>query len=306
MSSPPIEWSHFGWQGLQFDVPATWNLAVVNGEYESGYLRLDDDEMVRLELKWEGRRNRLPIDRVATNYLKALEKQAHKRKLPFEYKRDLKFATMPDHDYECLSWASDFNALSVVSRCHDCGRVVLARVLYRKGDGGKAMARRLFSSLRDHPEDEKVLWQFFDFRFASPKGFVLERTALKTGAIEMYFYDKKDEFEVCRIALAQILLKRDSLQDWFSEYYRKRLKGFIYDVDKASYRGHPGLLCTGRTSVRKSLFAGLQRRRYLKVRVWHCEEIDKIHLVRFVSSDEEDERFDAFCAEVMPGVKGPS
>ena len=42
-----ITWSHFGWQGIQFDVPADWNLAQVTGEYESGYLRLDDDDMVR-------------------------------------------------------------------------------------------------------------------------------------------------------------------------------------------------------------------------------------------------------------------
>ena len=293
-----VEWTHFGWQGIQFDLPSDWNLAVVNGDYNSGYLRLDDDNMVRIELKWEGRRNRLPIGKVVTNYLASMEKRAKKQKLPFECKRDLKFAVLPDHDYECMSWVSDFSALSVASRCNDCGRVVLARVLYRKGDGGKAAARRVFSSLRDHPEGDAVVWQFFDFRCATPKGLELERSSLKTGSIEMYFCDRKDEMEVCRVALAQIALKRLSLRDWFHEHYRKRLKGMLFEVEKAPYRGHPGLLCLGRTSIRKSMFAGLQRRRYLHCRVWHCPEADKLYTLRLVSSSEEDERFEALCDQV--------
>lgn len=298
MATSP-DWTHFGWQGIQFDIPADWNLAVVNGDYDSGYLRLDDDEMVRLELKWEGRRNRLPIKKVVGNYLASMEKRAKKQKLPFEVKRDLKFATLPNHEYECMSWVSDFSAMSVASRCKDCNRVVLARVLYRKGDGGRAVARRVFSTLQDHPQDDLLIWQFFDFRFASPEGFPLDRTTLKTGSIEMYFYDRRDEVEVCRASLAEVLLKRNRFRDWFYEYYRKRLKGFVYEIKKEPYRDHKGLICTGRTSIRKSLFSGLQRRRYLHCRAWHCPETDKLYIFRLVSTDEEDERFDKLCAHIV-------
>ena len=255
--------------------------------------------MVRIELKWEGRRNRLPIGKVVTNYLASLEKRAKKQKLPFECKRGLKFVFLPTHEFECMSWVSDFSALSVASRCNKCGRVVLARVLYNKGDGGKAVAKRVFSSLCDHPQGDGLVWQFFDFRFASPKGFELERSSLKTGSIEMYFYDRKDEVEVCRVSLAQIMLKRLSLRDWFQDHYRKRLKGLLFDIEKAPYRGHPGLLCRGRTSIRKSMFAGFQRRRYLHCRAWHCPDEDKLYIFRLVSSNKEDERFDEFCDQVV-------
>lgn len=294
----PAEWTQFGWQGLIFDVPVDWNLAVVHGEHDSGYLRLDDDMMVRLELKWEGRRNRLSVDKIASNYVNMLEKKAKKEKLPFQVKRGLKFAELEGHDYECLSWKSDVSALSVIARCRECSRVILARVLYNKGDGGRAAAKRLFATLRDHPEGDAIPWQFFDFRFASPVGFTLERSSLKTGCIEMYFYDRKDEFEVCRLALAEVLLEQQRMRDWFQEFYRKRLKGFDVSIEKSSYRDHRALSCTGRTSIKKNLFAGLHRRRYMHCRVWHCVETDKLYVFRLTSHEQEDERFERFCDEV--------
>ena len=291
-------YTHFGWQGLEFDVPEDWNIAVVQGEFESGYIRLDDDAMVRVELKWEGRRNRLTLGKVVDNYLRMLEKKAKKHKLPFEYKRNLKFAKLEGHDFECLSWESDFSAMSVAARCNDCGRVILARVLYTKGDGGRAAAKRLFSTLRDHPEGDMVKWEFFGFRFASPVGFTLDQSALKTGCIEMLFSDRKEEFEVSRLALAQVLLKRQSLKAWFKDYYQKRLKTFKVEIDKSEYRGHPALAVSGRTSVKKSLLSGFARRRYIHCRVWHCEETDKLFVLRIVSSKETDERFEKFCEQV--------
>ncbi len=294
-----IEWSHFGWQGIQFDVPADWNLAVVNGEYPSGYLRLDDEDMVRLELKWEGRRNRLPLDKVVENYLKQMEDKAKKAKLPFEAKRDVKLVSVDGYDCECLSVKSDFSSYTLAARCHHCGRVVLARVLHKKGQPLKPLAKRVFSTLKDHPEEGALVWQFFDFRFATPEGFALERSDLKTGRIEMFFYDKRDELEVCRAALAQVLLKKRSLKNWFAEYYRKRTKNFLFETEAGRYRGHESLECLGRTSIRKSLFSGLQRRRYMRIRVWRCEQMDKIYVFRLTSTQENDERFDRFCDLVV-------
>ncbi len=299
MTSSPITWSHFGWQGVQFDVPADWNLAVVNGEYESGYLRLDDDDMVRLELKWEGRRNRLSLDKVIENYLKQLEQKAKKAKLPFDIKRDQRFVALEGHDFECMTIKSDVASFTLASRCHKCGRVILARVLHKKGQAAKPIAKRIFSTLQDHPENEALVWQFYDFRFATPEGFALERSSLKTGCIEMFVYNKRDEVEVCRAALAQVLLKERKLKDWFREFYHKRMKNFVFDVEDAEYRGHKALDCIGRTSVRKSLFSGLQRRRYMRVRVWRCSETDKIYIFRLTSTQEDDERFERFCGEVV-------
>ena len=293
----PVQWSHFGWQGIQFDVPADWNLAVVNGEYESGYLRLDDDEMVRLELKWEGRRNRLPVDKVVKKYLKEMERKAKKAKAPFEA-RNLNIVSLDGHEHKCMSVRSDLSSATLACRCKECGRVVLARLLYQRGQSGKTLAKRVFSSLKDHAEDGELVWQFFDFRYATPEGFVLERTSLKTGCIEMHYSKKRDEVEVCRAALAQVLLKRRGLKSWFEEFYGSRLKPFVVRVEDATYRGHKALECMGRTSIRKNPFSGLQRRRYFHCRAWRCSETDKIYVFRLTSTKEADERFETFCDKV--------
>jgi uncharacterized protein (DUF1501 family) len=84
-----------------------------------------------------------------------------------------------------------------------------------------------------------------------------------------------------------------------AEYYRKRTKNFLFEAEAGRYRGHESLECLGRTSIRKSLFSGLQRRRYMRIRVWRCEQMDKIYVFRLTSTQENDDRFDRFCDQVV-------
>jgi len=41
------------WQGISVEVPEDWTLGAIGAGERSGYLRLDDRDMPRLEVKWE-------------------------------------------------------------------------------------------------------------------------------------------------------------------------------------------------------------------------------------------------------------
>ena len=52
------EWTRLAWQGIAFDTPADWCPGQLQGSFETGYLRVEDELNIRLELRWEplGRR----------------------------------------------------------------------------------------------------------------------------------------------------------------------------------------------------------------------------------------------------------
>ena len=45
-------WTTFGWAGITLSIPDSWEIAGISGDQKAGYLRLDDENMPRLELKW--------------------------------------------------------------------------------------------------------------------------------------------------------------------------------------------------------------------------------------------------------------
>ena len=55
-----MDWTVFGWAGIQLEIPTTWELSGLSGDQKTGYLRLDDAEMPRLELKWAHTRRKKP------------------------------------------------------------------------------------------------------------------------------------------------------------------------------------------------------------------------------------------------------
>ena len=57
---------------MKFDVPADWSLAVVDGDRTNGYVRLDDEDIVRLELKWEKPKGRVVLSQIVDRYLQEL------------------------------------------------------------------------------------------------------------------------------------------------------------------------------------------------------------------------------------------
>ena len=55
-----MDWVKFGWQGVSMELPANWELGGLSGDYNNGYVRMDDEDMPRMELKWSKSKEKKP------------------------------------------------------------------------------------------------------------------------------------------------------------------------------------------------------------------------------------------------------
>mgnify|MGYP001214697969 CR=1 FL=1 len=69
-------WARLGWHGIALDVPGDWCPGGLEGDYAAGYLRVEDEMRVRLELRWEtAGRSVLPASAFVDNFLKETRKK---------------------------------------------------------------------------------------------------------------------------------------------------------------------------------------------------------------------------------------
>ena len=293
MSREPTEWTDFGWQGIYLRVPEDWNLGRVSGDYNSGYARLDDAEIVRAEIEWrEGKgkaKRSLRVSEIVDRYVESLEKKARKEGTTFAVKRRAKFLRdktwLEESDYETFTWDADFRAYNLARACRDCGRVVLIRLLCKPGESMEDVVETVLRSLQDHPRNEHLFWSIYGLNFFTPVDFKLTGHELKSGHIQLSFEQGKQVCRVQRLSMAAMLLKHTTLIDWYQNFFKKQLRDFNYEVSAEEVGPHEGLRVEGRPRSRlRQLLRPLplinpRPRQYLDSRVWHCQLANKICIV---------------------------
>ena len=282
----------FVWQGLRLEVPEDWNLGRVDGDFEKGYARLDDAEIVRLEIEWrrlKGRGEALRLTELVDRYLANLQKKADKAGASFAVQRQARFLKnkkfLSDREYEVFTWEADFRAYNLAIVLAG-GRVVLLRVLARRDESLAEQAEAVFSSLVDLEGEDDYLWSIYGLRFAVPAQLKLESHSLKSGHIQLDFAgDNKQVLRVHRLSMARILLKGAELADWYPGFFKKDLRDMIVDITTADVHGRGGLAIEGRPRsrwrqlLRPLPFLNPRPRQYLRARVWHDTDTDKIAIV---------------------------
>ena len=292
------KWALFAWQGVQIEVPDAWNLGAVTGNARGGHCRLDDDEVARVEVRWERGRSRMDVSGAAEAHIAQLARVAKKKKVPFNAKRDVKIAFPPDMEATCFEWRSDFHAFNLLAFCPTCKRTSLVRVMARSGERLRPVAARVFESFRDHAVDGIVPWAVYGFRCAVPERFRLDEHTLNLKRVELAFRDGAEQAAAARANLAEMQLRDRTLEAWLRENEREKLKHLSLQTQEETYRGHDALSFTGRTRLSKvkRLFG---KGKALVGRVWHCEDLDKLFIVRWVGRDDGGEAFETFCASVV-------
>ena len=266
----------FGWQGISLTVPENWELVFTQGSYQSGYVRLADEESVRMEVRWQAARGPgTPADAVDA-HLARLKKDARKKGSAFDVQRELNLASPAGKTAECYRWTADNQALAMVSRCSACNRIVHVQLLGEPHEGLKALARTVFGSLRDHPEDGVLAWDFFDLRFRSPAALPLFKSSLQTGCIRMTFSRRLTRLEFVRLSLAQVLLAGKPLRGWFDGFYALPMKRRSYRLKEARIKGHPGVELEGQPWLFCDPLRMAGRPRVTRAACWHCEESNRI------------------------------
>ncbi len=295
-------WSRLGWHGISFDVPEDWCPGTLEGDYANGYMRVEDETRVRLELRWEtGGRRVAAASQLVDAYLRESRRKL-RRGLPeprVDRGRAVKELGALDHEaftWRCGSGAGATGAHSLIVVAPASRRVVHVRVLFAEGRDERALARRLFGSLRVAPRDGADEWAVFGFRFELPQEWRLERSSLRTGCLQFAFRAGGDEFEVVRQSLAGLTLRNSPLEQWLQATFAQALRGFRCTVRADSYRGHPAARCAGVLSLRARPLAILRARRHLTALAWRCAEADKLFALRCESRTADDPRV-ARCAD---------
>lgn len=284
-------WTTIGWQGITLPVHAEWHLARVQGNRDRGYLRVDDDERVRIELRWEKPARRPEkFGRIADRMLAQMEKMSRRKKANFTVRRDVRITMPPGNEMECFETRGDVASCGCLTRCAACGRVLLGRVLGLPREDLKTMASRVLGGIADHPGPDGLdRWDVYDLKFVLPPTYMLQQTKMRTGAIELLFSDGTCEVDVRRLSLASIMLKEHTLTNFVVNYCYKELKPFEYRSADLDVNGHPGMGVTGPQTIRSRLLSHALRRRHVHLLAWQCG--DRIYIFRMMTPEAEDPRF---------------
>ncbi len=279
----------FGWQGITARVPADWTLGAIGGDHRAGYLRLDDAERPRLEVKWS--EQNVDLDRALDKYLAGLRKRRRLELRVDDQARILSRRSKPDKRLRTFAWSGRESAVGVIWRCK-CGRTVVAQVIFARGERDRTLAREVLGSLEDHARDGRATWALYDLEFTIPQEFRLERQKLLAGYLELAFAAGKRRLRVCRWGMADVALADRELQHWY-EVDQVRRRDVEWDCAPAVVAGHDGLEVAGHQrrrlhQSRKAL------ERLLRVhtvtdfdgRVWHCPQSNRIHGVEAMHDDD--------------------
>ena len=282
----------FGWQGITLTVPSRWELVYTRGDYAAGHVRLADERAVRLEVRWQAGPAQAPASDTVESYLRGLRKKLKGSGFELSVQRNLKLASPPGKKVECYGWSADRQALGMLSRCQECGRTVHMHLLGEPQERLRGLARTVFSSLRDHPEGEELQWRFFDLDFRSPRRLPLRSSSLQAGCIRMQFGAGRTKLELVRLSLAEVLLRRRGLEEWFRSFYGPSLKRRSYRIVPDSFRGHQALALSGRAWLVVNPLAVAGRRRVVRAACWHCERTNRLFICGFDGPEAEQETFE--------------
>ena len=297
------EWTAFAWQGIRLRVPELWNLGKVDGNHSSGYARLDDAQIVRLEVEWRQApgKGRMAVTQLVDRYLDKLEKKAQKAGVDFSVQRRAKFLKdkrwLEGSDYETFVWEADYRAYNLARVCGECGRIVLIRILARREEGGvDELAGEIFRSLEDHPHDGNLLWSVYGLTFEMSEEYKLEKHELKSGNIQLTFEKKNHVCRIQRLSMAHMLLKGTTLDEWYPNFFKKQLKDFDFDITPGVQlaRSHEGLRVAGRPKsrwrqvLRPLPLVNTRPRQYLDGLVWHCPEENKICIAEHLHRKKDE------------------
>lgn len=305
-------WSRFGWQGLSVDVPSDWELVGIPKEHDpdQGYLRLDDAEHPRLEIKWRAHSQRqFDIQKSLNEYLSGVRKSYRSEIGHLDIARDVTLIPQTaknadffaEREVSFFSWRGRLNAFGAIWRCYQCRRVVMSQVVGSKSEEAfKALSVRVLQSLKCHADGAMNLWTAYGLRVDVPRAYRLEKLQLLNGYILFSFNDGSRRLVIERYGLADQLVKDGTPESWYRRAYAKSLRGIAFVTEPTV----DGLRVDGRTErlldrldrfdtgVGRAFDSAFRRNRMV-TSLRHDEERNRIYVVRVVGKARVPETVDA-------------
>ncbi len=291
------DWTLFGWHGLTLEVPLEWNPGKITGDSKAGSVRLDDSTLARLEIEWKDARGDKRVAPIVDRYVDGLTQSARKEKKSIHVERthDAGWLELPDVCSPVFfAWQAEYriHALAFYSKSSD--RLIFVRIRSERNEDPGENIRRILNSIRDTAPDGHRTWALYDLVCSSPPRFSLESYDLKSGHLRLSFQSGQSILQVDRLSLAEVLLKKRTLLDWYQEFFRKNLRHVYLDSQETSLGDHRGLAVIGKPKSRwRGLlmplpFWNVRPRLNMEARVWTCRDVNKIYAVHTYYKRQKD------------------
>lgn len=290
------DWASFGWQGFFLRVPAEWNPGRISGDFRTGSVRLDDAEVVRMEVEWREAQGDASASGIADRFVEGLTREVQRKKGRLEIKRrfDLGGDRLPDGEQEVIFWEADCRVHALVRRCASSHRIVFIRIIGRLEEDLAGVARDIFLTVEDQAPEGTRRWALYDLTCGIPPGFDLETSALRSGHIQLRFTRGQTALQVDRLSMAGVLLKERPVQAWFEDFFHKELRDLAVTFRPCQVRGHRGIRASGdprsrwRTMLSPLPLLNVRKRLGLEGCAWHCPESNKIYAVLTFHKKKEE------------------
>lgn len=310
-----MEFVKFGWQGITMEVPPNWELSALSGDYDNGYIRMDDESSSRMELKWSKTKEKKPdLQKILDEYFKGMKKRLGASADGLKIKRNIELVKNEDffrnRDVVFYSWKTDVRANGAIWFCRECKRVVVIQLMGYLKENILSDTLRIFESVHDHPEGQVNLWSAYNLSVEIPRRYQLDKRKLMSGYISFSFIDGSRILNVERYGLADVILKDADIGSWFRSYHAKDLRkyGFVIDeIDSSSDDRDQRLKMIGQEKrfidriPISPLFIidKILRRKQIASRFWHCKESNRIYVVTAISKKGADE----LVSQVVSSIK---
>ncbi|HIE43762.1 MAG TPA: hypothetical protein EYP78_03065 [Candidatus Omnitrophica bacterium] len=289
----------FGWWGITFLHPEDWAVSKLSGDDKKGEVLLDDGLLVRVELHWESPASAFSLERVISNHIKSVKREAKRKRLPFKIERNIKLPskrTFKDRNGEFFIWESDYRAFSLIWYCKVCGKLVLMRIFSKKGEHVEELVRKIYDSFTDHPTDDKLTWGLYSFIFRTPKDYQLNNYSLKSGYLKFIFNRERDRLLIERWALGNILLGDKNLKEWFCQNHRNECTFLSEEVNLEDTDLHTKLRFI--FEKKRKMLIGRRKER-IEGKVWYCKRSNRIFVLLSHSFSQRPSMLEAVGRELI-------
>ncbi len=303
-----MDWNLFGWAGIQLKIPTTWEISGISGDEKNGYLRLDDAEMPRLELKWAKARKKKPdLHKTLDEYFKLVRKN-YKRGGNVSFRRNVDL--IKDEDFLKgstvlgFSWKGGIRANGLIVHNPDTKRITIVQIMGRLKENWRPTVLRIFQSISDQADPQHTVWSAYGLRLAVPTNYKLESQKLLSGYLLFAFTrGKSRKISVERYGPAEVLLnvfssEPNPLETWFRARYAKAIRGYGFEVTPHHENGDERINFVGQqTRLYDSVPLGsvlvldkLRKRTRLTFFIWHCHHTNRIYVVQSIGRHETSEK----------------